>query len=460
MRSVARLLPVLLLAMFCLVAVSPRSSGGAVLTKIGGEEYRITGPYSHENVSVYLLHARTQDPRTFLTLDEGLRAKVVKVSEKGDVNELLITNEGEDSVFVQEGDRVEGGNQDRTFESSMVIPPGTKKMPVAAFCVEPDRWEPENAGGEFRPAASAALAPKTVRLAAKYEQNQGRVWEEVADSKTVAIEVAGAPSATSSLNETMDSAPVKNLSEEILAALGALPGTHRNAVGIAVAVNGTIEEANIYPNNRLLVKLYPRVLRSYALQATAQREKGKRTEAAPPIEVARFMREEPQAGQPSARPAASPAPTPQPDDHLLSLTYTGAHQAGRRLMRETRTPLTRAGGRPASAPLGDTRDSAYWYGNTELRSISVRPARTRNSYGTTLASPEIISEEPQPVAPHQDYDREQSLAGEADGSQYRPAGRVERLNGANSLRVQDQKDRVASVTEFGGKVVHRQFMRK
>src|SRR3712207_7921752 len=50
----------------------------------------------------------------------------------------------------------------------------------------------------------------------------------------------------------------------------------QDVVGVAVAVNGEIEEVNIYPGPTLLEKIYPRLLQSYALQASAQDRKSTR----------------------------------------------------------------------------------------------------------------------------------------------------------------------------------------
>ena len=39
---------------------------------LDGTAYRVSGPYAHENLAVYLIRAARQDQRDFLTLDEGL----------------------------------------------------------------------------------------------------------------------------------------------------------------------------------------------------------------------------------------------------------------------------------------------------------------------------------------------------------------------------------------------------
>ena len=76
----------------CQRSQAPGEAGADV--ELNGAAYHISGPYSHANVAVFLFHAADQDDRDFLTLDEGLKANLVKVSEKDQerVNELLIEN--------------------------------------------------------------------------------------------------------------------------------------------------------------------------------------------------------------------------------------------------------------------------------------------------------------------------------------------------------------------------------
>ena len=75
-----------------------------------------------------------------LTLDEALGKRAVKVHETGNVNELQIENLGTDEVFVQSGDIVKGGQQDRVLTVSLMLPPKSGRIPIASFCVEQGRW--------------------------------------------------------------------------------------------------------------------------------------------------------------------------------------------------------------------------------------------------------------------------------------------------------------------------------
>jgi hypothetical protein len=256
-----------------------------------GVPYQITGPYAHENLTVFLLHSPTQDEREFITLDQGLKDGIVKITEKDQeqVQELQIENQSEKPLFLQEGDRLQGGKQDRTIYASLVIPPKSGKMAVPTFCIEQSRWVVGNLGNKFEPTANAAFAPRATREAAKYGKSQDKVWESVWMQKTVAEKNNLALNNNSSLNETLDSPQVKKLSEDYAKALANALEKHPDAVGVAIAINGNIEEVNVYPNHSLLSKLYPRLLQSYALEATLEKDKAKDAKPVTSADLEKFL---------------------------------------------------------------------------------------------------------------------------------------------------------------------------
>jgi hypothetical protein len=273
-------------------APAPEPSGTVVT--IGDEEFRISGPYAHDNVSVFLVHADKQADGDFITLDEGLKVGTVKVTEKEQeqVGELRIDNQSDSPLFLQEGDRIQGGKQDRTIISSMVVPPKSGPTALPSMCIEHSRWVYRGGNNrEFAATENAALAPLRVRYAAKVAKDQGRVWAGVAMQKAEASEKLAAKNTNSSLNEALDSPEVKKLSDACAAALKGVLEEHPDAVGVVVAVNGKIEEVNVYPNHKLLTKLYPRLLQSYAFQAALEKDKAADVKAVDHDAVVRFLQE-------------------------------------------------------------------------------------------------------------------------------------------------------------------------
>jgi hypothetical protein len=287
-RLLSTCLALLALAGLSLVRAGEKKSEPFAVKELS---VRVSGPYAHENLTVFLLHGKDQDRHDYLTLDLGLDRKLVRVGEKkqAEVGELQIENRSDRHLFLQEGDRLQGGQQDRIIVTSLVVPPRSGKRPVPSFCIEQSRWE---GGVAFAGTSNKALAGKGVRAAAKVTPGRGgqrAVWERVAQQKAVANTRLGAKNTTSSLNEVLDSPEVKKVCDACAKALGGLVDKHKDAIGVAIAVNGNIEEVDIYPNHRLLTRLYPRLVQSYALQAALEKKKDKKPAALAASDVEKFM---------------------------------------------------------------------------------------------------------------------------------------------------------------------------
>src|SRR5215813_13965551 len=147
-------------------------------------DYTVSGPYTHKNLTIFLLHsADQQQVRAPLTLQEAMKRKLVVVRETGDVNRLTIQNRSNQDVFVQAGDIVKGGQQDRALALDLIVPPKSGRIPIDAFCVEQGRWSRRgNEGVAAFSASDNALASKDLKIAAKARMSQGDVWANV--SKT------------------------------------------------------------------------------------------------------------------------------------------------------------------------------------------------------------------------------------------------------------------------------------
>jgi hypothetical protein len=291
MPAVAVLFPMLLLAGGCRRAeVKPAAVAGVSTTV---EAALISGPYLHKNLAVFFIRSDTQDPRDFLTLDEGLASGKVQVTEQAreQVGQLTIDNQADQPLYLQEGERLQGGKQDRTIIASLVVPPHSGPTPLPAACIEQGRWTTGANGTSFGFATNSALAPKGVRGAAKIDGSQQAVWANVAAQKMTLANAVNAANNSTSLNEAYDSPQVQEVSDDYAAGLRDALDKHPDAVGVVVVVNGRFEEANVYPNHKVLARLYPRLIQSYAVQAVLLKDQDKGT--LPTVdEIARVMQEQ------------------------------------------------------------------------------------------------------------------------------------------------------------------------
>lgn len=241
-----------------------------------GSNFTISGPYAHKNLSVFLVHGADQliGPPP-LTLQEAMEGKTVVVHETGNVNELAIENLSAEEVYVQSGDIVKGGRQDRVLAVDLIVPAHSGRLPIAAFCVEHGRWSQR--GGESSAAFSAStssLNSKDLKIAAKSSRSQRLVWDNVTKAQEKLTGNLGAPVAAaesaSSLQLTLENRRVKETTQDYLKQLAPLIEGKPDVIGYAFAINGRINSADIYSSGALFRKLWPKMLDASAVEAIAE----------------------------------------------------------------------------------------------------------------------------------------------------------------------------------------------
>ena len=245
------------------------------------EGYRISGPYTHANLAVFLVHGEDRlKGKAYLTLQEALARKKLIVHETGNVQKLAIENlSADECVYVQSGDIVKGGKQDRVITYDFVVPPNSGRMSIASFCVERGRWS--RRGGEaaicFMSAASQVTS-KDLKLAAKHKGSQTLVWEEVSNTQD---KLAGShglylydSQSPSSLQLTLENKKLQQAAEEYVKKLAPILEGREDVLGYAFAINGELNSADVYASRALFLKLWPKLLKSSAIEAIAELKKG------------------------------------------------------------------------------------------------------------------------------------------------------------------------------------------
>jgi len=239
-----------------------------LLAQVDSEEaLRVDGPFTHQNLSIYILFRKRLpgNPPDYLTLKEGLRTGQVTVSEasRARVEQLLITNKSDKRLFLQVGELLHGGRQDRTLQTSFVIAPRSADVPIPSFCIEKSRW---SGGREL--SAVGAIAPQSVQRSIA-SGSQARVWDSVRSYKESARAAAGIGGASSgsSLNEELRSREFQKIIGGYEAALGGVIHRYRNPIGMVWAINGQIEQAEVYHSSDLFGGLFPQLLASAAAEA-------------------------------------------------------------------------------------------------------------------------------------------------------------------------------------------------
>ena len=89
-----------------------------------------------------VLHGKDESKKgNIMTLQEAMDKELFRVYERSEVNELEVENLSKEfDVFIQSGDIVKGGKQDRILAVSIIIPARSGRVSIEAFCVESGRW--------------------------------------------------------------------------------------------------------------------------------------------------------------------------------------------------------------------------------------------------------------------------------------------------------------------------------
>ena len=310
----------------CAVAIGLPLQAPAAAAENG---YRLSGPYTQNNLAVYLIHRESRNAGLApITLAEAMKRGFVKVVETGSVSRLKVRNLGDREVFIQSGDIVKGGKQDRVLLTSLIIPPNSGFIPIGAFCVEAGRWASRGREkvGEFSasayrmPSRAGKIAimksmqreapPEAGRIGSLEERwpglrirpgarrrsrgpyLQGEVWHSVAlmqDAlgRAVRARVADERSRTS-LQLSLENKRLASARADYEKALGSLLENHPDAVGYVFAVGGRLNSGDEFESAGLFRKLWSRQLKAAATEAIAEKDARKRRQ--PTLaEVAAFI---------------------------------------------------------------------------------------------------------------------------------------------------------------------------
>jgi hypothetical protein len=281
-------------------------------------DWRIGVPINFERLTIFpVISDQPTGSSEFITLDQGLRSGTVTITELGangrsrrinrrqlsdgaEVNKLALTNNSGKTLVLIAGEMILGGKQDRMVGHDCIIEASNIPVPLDVFCVEHGRWSGDSAFGQSENAdarvargntggagseggvgtgsghvsasavtvvsASAVtvlpMALPNIREKAQAKKSQDEVWSAVSDTVTV----IGARSSTSTLNSVYEDKRVnlklENYERAFWRKLAA-----RNVVGVVAAVGGKLISADVFASHALFQAYWPKMLKSYALEA-------------------------------------------------------------------------------------------------------------------------------------------------------------------------------------------------
>jgi hypothetical protein len=249
-------------------------------------ELHVLPPVTKGNLSIFpVIGGAENNTARLLTLDEGIRAGSVVVTEAGslrglvrpgtplppqsgaEVNRLVLINNSDHPLLLLAGEVVTGGKQDRVIGVDRIVSPKSGPIDLSVFCVEPGRWV---ASSEHFGSMKSQMAQPSVRTPAMAERNQQSVWAQVgsAMASMAAVVPQARPSmrASTSYAKAMENPDVQKKVESVAADYdGMLRELKKEgAKGVVVAINGRILWADVFASTDLLEKYWQKLIRSYA----------------------------------------------------------------------------------------------------------------------------------------------------------------------------------------------------
>jgi hypothetical protein len=260
-------------------AVSPERDRIIVLNN---DSIAIGNAICYKNLQLFPVYAIAgKDKPICITLSDAISNKKATVKETGSVNQLKIDNLSDDYIFILAGDIVKGGRQDRTMGNDVLIAPGEKNVPLESYCVESGRWQKR---GEEEPdhfeAATKTLASKELKIASRYEKDQSKVWQKVAEEqvklnenlsriKGENVEVKSGESG-SSLQLTLENNDLENYVEGYRDSLSLQDRLPEKTIGFVYAINGQLYGADIFYNTELFNKLKQKLFDAVIVEAISE----------------------------------------------------------------------------------------------------------------------------------------------------------------------------------------------
>lgn len=278
-------------------------------------DWQLGQPITYENLTIFPVVSNDKvSSEEFITLDEGLRTKMVKVTEIGatthrtprqhyssqhrniaqqrdsdegdnaEVNRVMVTNNSSKTLVLIAGEIILGGKQDRIVGEDCIVAATGKPMPIGVFCVEHGRWQETahhrnqtvtgNADGASFGSANNVMAAPNVRAKAQAEKSQTAVWDEVAAQ----VSKNRVSTSTGTLNSVFADKKVNAKLEDYEKAI-APKLVSGNIVGTVAAINGKVVFADVFASPLLFKAYRAKLTRSYALEALSAdgKQKGKVT---------------------------------------------------------------------------------------------------------------------------------------------------------------------------------------
>jgi ARG and Rhodanese-Phosphatase-superfamily-associated Protein domain len=245
---------------------------------------QITEPVGLNGLQVFGLKRPAKSSLAYLTLDEALQNEVVdvtEISEGGSVPTLKVSNRSEQLLFLMSGEQLQGAKQNRVLNVSIIVA-ANSDLPIPVSCVEAGRWRYQShkfsssgtSSHSYLRAQMSRQVTESYRQKGTPQSKQQAVWSEIA-RKLGKMESRSPSSALNQVYQDLES----KLSTFVDSAAPA------DCSGAVFAFGGRVVGMDMFDNSDTFQKLWPKIVRSYAIDAMEEQEPSQTT----PREVAAWL---------------------------------------------------------------------------------------------------------------------------------------------------------------------------
>ncbi len=240
-----------------------------------GRELSVSRAYAHENLTVFVVTADSSEGQGLVTLRDAFEQQKVAIRETDDPTGVEIENLSDRPVFIQAGQILRGGLQDRVVPRDVLLAGEVEPAMLTVRSVERDRWEPAPSGPSdlLRPSDCMLFSSALSGIARR--SDQGNLWREIAKVQyRLGAKIGRAVTETdspTSLAETLEHPQAARAASAYVAPLVDRMDME-NAIGLVVAVNGRICRAHLYASTEMFSAMAPQLLTAAAIEAVLEKD--------------------------------------------------------------------------------------------------------------------------------------------------------------------------------------------
>jgi hypothetical protein len=226
----------------------------------------------HENLLMWPLSGGADPGVEYFSVDEAMDRRlleITEVSDRGEVPNLQVKNNGERPILILAGEELVGAKQNRLVNTTFLLA-GLTSMVMPVSCVEQGRWRSRSQqfSSEQRLSSSKlrAKVDRDVQYAMRegrgYMADQGVVWNDLAEK----MERMHVDSPTMAMAELYTS-----YEDQLWQYTDSFRQEARQQ-GLIMAINGRVAGLELFDSPGSLAKYFDKVLKSYALDAIDLKE--------------------------------------------------------------------------------------------------------------------------------------------------------------------------------------------